>query len=77
MLTAVRALAGMQLWGEEVLAASQNRDVALDAWNVALELAEDAGLHVHSISRTNGVKRSVSHAQGTRWSLALEGADVD
>ena len=54
MLTAVRALAGMVLWQEEVLAASQNRDVALDAWNVALELAEDAGLQVHSISRTNG-----------------------
>lgn len=54
MLTAVRALAGMALWEEEVLAASQNRDVALDAWNVALELAEDAELGVHSISRTNG-----------------------
>lgn len=54
LLVAVRALAGMALWNEEVLAASQNRDVALDAWNVALELAEDAGLNVHTISRTNG-----------------------
>jgi hypothetical protein len=54
MLVAVRALAGMVLWSEEVLAASANRDVALDAWNVALELAEDAELGVHSIHRTNG-----------------------
>jgi hypothetical protein len=54
LLTAVRALAGMTLWGEEVIAASQNRDVALDAWSVALEIAEDAGLNVHSVYRTNG-----------------------
>ena len=54
MLVAVRALAGMVMWDEEVLAASANRDVAMDAWNVALELAEDAGLGVHSVARTNG-----------------------
>lgn len=67
MLTAVRALAGMSLWGEEVLAASQNRDVALDAWNVALELAEDAGLQVHSISRTNG--REAFHIGRARYKV--------
>jgi Phage Terminase len=54
LLTAVRALAGMYLWGEQVIAASQNRDVALDAWNTALELATDAGLHVNTIARTTG-----------------------
>jgi hypothetical protein len=54
-LTTVRALAGMVLFGErDVLAAAQNRDVALDAWRDALELAEEAGLDVHSVCRTNG-----------------------
>lgn len=54
-LVGVRALAGMALFGEKrVLAAAQNRDVALDAWREALELAEDARLDVHSICRTNG-----------------------
>lgn len=67
MLTAVRALAGMALWGEEVLAASQNRDVALDAWNVALELAEDGGLPVHGISRTNG--REAFHIGRARYKV--------
>ena len=67
LLVAVRALAGMVLWNEEVLAASQNRDVALDAWNTALELAEDAGLHVHSISRTNG--REAFHISKARYKV--------
>jgi hypothetical protein len=54
-LVGVRALAGMVLFGElRVLAAAQNRDVALDAWREALELAEDARLDVHDVSRTNG-----------------------
>jgi hypothetical protein len=54
-LVGIRALAGMVLFGErDVLAAAQNRDVALDAWRHALDLAEDAGLDVHSVCRTNG-----------------------
>jgi hypothetical protein len=54
-LVTVRALAGMVLFGERrVLAAAQNRDVALDAWRDALELAEDAELEVHDVCRTNG-----------------------
>jgi hypothetical protein len=53
-LVGVRALAGMALFGENVLAASQNRDVALDAWREALELALDAELEVHDVCRTNG-----------------------
>ena len=54
-LTTIRALAGMCVFGEtQVLAAAQNRDVALDAWRDALEVAEDAGLAVHGIKRTNG-----------------------
>jgi hypothetical protein len=56
LLAAVRALAGMALWGEDVLAASQNRDVALDAWRLALELAVDAGLEPTEVRRANGME---------------------
>ena len=56
LLMAVRALAGMVLWGEDVLAASQNRDVAMDAWRTALELAEDAGLDLTEVTRKNGAE---------------------
>jgi hypothetical protein len=45
----------MCVFGErQVLAAAQNRDVALDAWRDALEVAEDAGLSVRDVKRTNG-----------------------
>lgn len=55
VLSVVRALAGMVLFGEErVIAAAQNRDIAIEAWLAALELAEEAELGVHSIRRTNG-----------------------
>ena len=67
LLVAVRALAGMALWGEDVLAASQNRDVAMDAWNVALELAEESNLGVHSVSRTNG--REAFHISKARYKV--------
>jgi hypothetical protein len=54
-LMTVRALAGMVLFGEKrVLAAAQSRDVAIEAWRDALELAEDAGLPVRDVRRTNG-----------------------
>jgi hypothetical protein len=54
-LMTVRALAGMVLFGERrVLAAAQSKDVAIEAWRDALELAEDAGLPVHGVRRTNG-----------------------
>jgi hypothetical protein len=54
-LMTVRALAGMVLFGERrVLAAAQSRDVAIEAWRDALELAEDARLPVHDVRRTNG-----------------------
>jgi hypothetical protein len=54
-LVTVRALAGMVLLGEKrVLAAAQSRDVAIEAWRDALDLALDAGLPVHDVRRTNG-----------------------
>lgn len=56
LLAAVRALAGMVLFGEDVLAASQNRDVALDAWRLALELAADAELEPTEVRRANGME---------------------
>ena len=62
-LATVRALGGMYLWGESVIAASQNRDVALDPWRDALELAEDADLGVHDVYRTNG-RESFSVGKG-------------
>jgi hypothetical protein len=50
-----RALSGMILFGEKrILAAAQNRDVALEAWNAALEVALDAGLPVGKVMRTTG-----------------------
>ena len=54
-LGTARALAGMVLFGEKrILAAAQNRDVALDAWNDALAVALDAGLDVGQVLRTTG-----------------------
>ena len=53
-LASVRALGGMVLFGEQVIGAAQNRDIALDAWRHALEVAEDAALDVHSVKMTNG-----------------------
>ena len=53
-LAAIRALAGMVLLGEDVIGAAQNRDIALEAWREALFLADDAGLGIHSVARTNG-----------------------
>lgn len=65
LLVGVRALAGMVCFGErKILAAAQNRDVALDAWRYALELAEDAGLDVREVRRTNGQETfSIGRAQ--------------
>ena len=34
----------MALWGEQVIGAAQNRDIALEAWRDALEVALDVGL---------------------------------
>jgi hypothetical protein len=53
-LVTVRALAGMELWGEDVIGAAQNRDVARDSWATALALAEEADLPVREVCRTNG-----------------------
>lgn len=54
-LTTIRALAGMVVFGErEVLAAAQNREVAIAAWHDALELALEAELGVTNVRRTNG-----------------------
>jgi hypothetical protein len=53
-MAAIRALGGMVLWGEQVVGAAQNRDIALEAWREALTIAEDAGLDVHGVARTNG-----------------------
>ena len=44
----------MVLFGEQVIGAAQNRDIALEAWRDALETAEDAGLPVRNVKRTNG-----------------------
>lgn len=52
---AVRALGGMVLFGERrIIAAAQNRDVALDAWTAALELALAADLPVGPILKSAG-----------------------
>lgn len=54
-VSTVRALAGMVLFGEKrILAAAQNRDVALDAWTDALETALDAGIDVGPVLRSAG-----------------------
>jgi len=53
-LTTVRVLGGMVLWGEEVIGAAQNRDVALESWSEAYEAAEELGLEPWDVHRTNG-----------------------
>lgn len=55
LVTAVRILAGIWLWGERLtIAAAQNRDLAIESWKLTLELAQDAGLPVTSVLRTTG-----------------------
>ena len=44
----------MALWGENVIGAAQNRDIALEAWRDALEVALDAGLAVREVKRATG-----------------------
>jgi hypothetical protein len=55
LVTAVRILAGMWLWGERlIIAAAQNRDVSIESWKLTTEIAENAGLPVTSVLRTTG-----------------------
>ena len=53
-LATIRALAGMVLWGEQVVGAAQNRDIALEAWREAWQVADDAGLVQKRPVMTNG-----------------------
>ena len=50
----IRTLGGMALWGENVIGAAQNRDIALEAWRDALDVALDAGLPVREVKRATG-----------------------
>lgn len=55
VVTAVRILAGMWLWGERlIIAAAQSRDVSIESWHLATELAVDAELPVTKVLRTTG-----------------------
>lgn len=53
-VTTTRVLGGMCLWQEEVIGAAQNRDVALESWTEALEVAHEAGLEPWDIHHQNG-----------------------
>jgi hypothetical protein len=53
-LTTMRVLGGMCLWGEEIIGAAQNRDVALESWTDALETATEAGLDPWDVHHQNG-----------------------
>ena len=53
-LTTTRVLGGMCLWQEEVIGAAQNRDVALESWTEALEVAIEAGLEPYDVHHQNG-----------------------
>ena len=53
-LTTTRVLGGMCLWEEEVIGAAQNRDVALESWTEALEVATEAGLEPWDVHHQNG-----------------------
>ena len=55
-LATIRALAGMVLFGEQVVGAAQNRDIALEAWREALQVADDAGLGLHTVRLRNGAE---------------------
>jgi len=55
LVTAVRILAGMWLWGERLaIAAAQSRDVSIESWKLTIDLAEDAGLPIAAVLRTTG-----------------------
>ena len=63
----IRTLGGMALWGENVIGAAQNRDIALEAWRDALEVALDAGLPVQggeTGDRAGGVLDRAGPLQG-------------
>ena len=53
-LTTTRVLGGMRLWDEEVIGAAQNRDVALESWTEALEVAVEVGLEPWDVHHQNG-----------------------
>ena len=53
-LTTTRVLGGMCLWQEEVIGAAQNRDVALESWTEALEVAVESGLEPWDVHHQNG-----------------------
>ena len=63
----IRTLGGMALWGENVIGAAQNRDIALEAWRDALEVALDAGLPVRETKRATGREEFWIGGPATRW----------
>lgn len=63
LLTACRILAGLWHFGERLaIASAQSRDVALEAFNTALELAEEGGLPIMKVHRTTGREEMVIEA---------------
>jgi hypothetical protein len=55
LVTAVRILAGMWLWGERlIVGAAQNRDIAIESWKLTIEIADNAGLPITNVLRTTG-----------------------
>ena len=55
LVTAVRILAGMWLWGERlIIAAAQSRDVSIESWHITTDLALEAELPVTKVLRTTG-----------------------
>lgn len=66
LVTAVRILAGMWLWGERLtIAAAQSRDVSIESWKLTTELAVDAGLPVTGVLRTTGREElQITHPGG-------------
>jgi len=66
LVTAVRILAGMWLWGERLaIAAAQSRDVAIEAWKYTVDLAVDADLPVTNVLRTTGREElQITHPEG-------------
>jgi hypothetical protein len=64
-ITGCRIIAGMCLWGERLaIAASQSRDVSIESWRHAVELAEFAELPIKKIMRASGREELVLDIDG-------------
>jgi hypothetical protein len=69
LVTAIRILGGMCLFGERfVIGTAHNRQVALDSFNYAMDIAVNAGIQLGKVRRGTGLEE-FTLASGSRYKL--------